>query len=870
MDKEKINILKSVFEQALDIDLRERQKFLDDKCGDDKELKKEVLSLLQAHDQTDDFLEIPPNINEKKSHPEKDQFIGTHIGNYLIEGEAGVGGMGIVYMGKRDDKEFEHKVAIKILKHHFNSEYVIKRFQNERQTLANLQHPNIARLLDGGTTDDGLPYLVMEYIDGKSLIEYCDENKLSTNQRLEIFRLVCGAVQYAHQNLIVHRDIKPGNVLVNKEGRPKLLDFGIAKLMDEELNENEEGLTKTGMWHLTPEYASPEQIKGENITTRSDIYSLGILLYQLLTGHQAYRITVHSPIAIGKIITDEQVIKPSDKFQSTEEISSSDGTIKQITPQSISNSRNEKPEKIFQHLQGDIDNIILKAIHKDPDRRYTSAEQFSEDIRRHLIGLPVIARKDTLKYRFSKFVQRHKVGVTLTALLFTLLIVSAITVTWQANIAAEERDKAQIELQKFEEVNNFLLEMLASADPEVKGRDVKVFDLLEKATEDVNVKLKSHPKIKSAIKQTLGSTFIGLGEYDKAKTLLTESLESNKILFGLNSKEVAISSHQLGLCYDWIGNYQLADSFYNQGITIFDKISEKPTKGFADNLNDYGTMLTNLGHYDSAAVVFKKALDIYSLYNDEKGQKEAITINNLAVNLHHQNKVDEAEKYYLEALNILTNLYGNNRPEIASIYNNLAFIYLDNKNFDASENAFQKAYEIKLEVLGKDHPSNGLALINLGMLYFTEAEYRNAEIPLLQSIDFFIRIKATKDPFLSLAYYWLGRTYLESNQLSKSEKVLNKSIIIREEVFGNEHSKTWSSRGELGICLLKQKRYSEAEKLLVGSVEFYKNDKYTDFKKIVRYQEYSAALYKEIGNKLKAEFYQSEMVKYAKEKSTVR
>jgi len=870
LDKAKINIVKSVFEQALDIDLKKRQKFLNEKCGDDEELKKEVLSLLDAHNQTDDFLEIPPNIKGKKSHPEKDQFIGTRIGNYLIEAEAGVGGMGIVYRGKRDDKEFEHKVAIKILRQQFNSEYVIKRFQNERQTLANLQHPNIARLLDGGTTEEGLPYLVMEYIDGKSLIEYCDEKNLNISQRLEIFRLVCSAVQYAHQNLVVHRDIKPGNVLVNKEGRPKLLDFGIAKLMDEELNENEEGLTKTGMWHLTPEYASPEQIKGENITTRSDIYSLGILLYQLLTGHQAYRITTNSPIAIGKIITDEQVIKPSDKFQSTEEISSSDGTMKQITPQSISNSRNEKPEKIFQHLKGDIDNIILKAIHKDPERRYTSAEQFSEDIRRHLIGLPVIARKDTLKYRFSKFVQRHKVGVALFIIFNFFILLSIAAIIYQANIASEERDKARIELKKFDEVNNFLLEMLASADPEVKGRDVKVFDLLDKATEDVNVKLKNHPKIKSAIKQTLGSTFIGLGEYDKAKTLLTESLESNKILFGLNSKEVAISSHQLGLCYDWIGNFQLADSFYNQGITIFDKISGKPTKGFADNLNDYGTMLTNLGHYDSAAVVFKKALDIYSLYNDEKGQKEAITINNLAVNLHHQNKVDEAEKYYLEALNILTNLYGINRPEIASIYNNLAFIYLDNNNFDASENAFQKAYEIKLEVLGKDHPSNGLALINLGMLYFTEAEYRNAEIPLLQAIDFFIRIKATKDPFLSLAYYWLGRTYLESNQLSKSEKVLKKSIIIREVVFGNEHSKTWSSKGELGICLLKLKRYSESEKLLNETLEFYKNDKFRDLKKITRYTEYSAILYKEIGNKSLANSYQTEFEKLKNEIPSLR
>ncbi len=870
MDKEKINIVKSVFEQALDFDLKERQKFLDDKCGDDKELKKEVLSLLDAHKQTDDFLEIPFNIKERNSHFGRDQFIGKNIGNYLIEAEAGAGGMGVVYKGRRADKEFEHTVAIKILRQQFNSEYVVKRFQNERQTLANLQHPNIARLLDGGTTDDGLPYLVMEYIEGTSLIDHCDANKLNTSQRLEIFRLVCDAVQYAHQNLVVHRDIKPGNVLVNKEGRPKLLDFGIAKLMDEELNENDEGLTKTGIWHLTPEYASPEQIKGERITTRSDIYSLGILLYQLLTGHQAYRITVNSPVAIGKIITDELVIKPSEKIRSTEEISFSDGSIKKITPQSISNLRNEKPEKIFQHLQGDIDNIILKAIHKDPERRYASAEQFSEDIRKHLIGLPVIARKDTIKYRFSKFVQRHKVGVAFFVLINIIILFSIAAIIYQSNIASDERDKANIELKKFEEINDFLLEMLSSADPGVEGKDVKVYDLLEKAIEDVNVKLKNQPEIKSAIKQTLGSTFIGLGEYNKAKSLLLESLESNKKLLGLNSKEVAKSYHQLGLCYDWIGNFQLADSFYILGINTYNKISGKPTKELSDNLNDYGTLLTNYGLYDSAGVLLRRSLDIYRMYNEEKGQKEAITINNLAVNLHHQNKVDEAEKYYLEALRVLTNLYGINRPEVASIYNNLAFIYMDNKNYDASESAFKKAYDIKTSVLGNEHPSLGLALSNLGMLYFVKEDYQKAEIPLQESINFFYRIKAPKDPFLSLAYYWLGRTYLESNQLKKSEEVLRKSINIREEIFSKNHSKTWSSVGELAICLLKQKKYTESEKLLNKTLEFYNNDKFRDLKKITRYTEYTAILYNEIGNKSLANLYQNELEKLKNEIPSLR
>lgn len=403
--------------------------------------------------------------------------------------------------------------------------------------------------------------------------------------------------------------------------------------------------------------------------------------------------------------------------------------------------------------------------------------------------------------------------------------------------------------------------MFGSADPEAKGRDIKVYDLLEQAADDVDVKLKNQPKTKSAIKQTLGSTFIGLGEYEKAKELLLAAHEENLVLFGEESEETAKSSHQLGLCYDWIGNVQIADSFYKEGISIYETISDVPLKGLADNLNDFGTLLSHMGEYDSSTAILNKALDIYSLYNTEEGQKEAITVNNIAVNYHHLLNVDLAEKYYLQARDILVKLYGETRPEIASIYNNLAFIYLDNKDFDASEEAFEKAYKTKLSVLGTDHPYVGLALINMGMLQFIKKDYKSAEKPLLESIELFHRTNSLKDPFLSLAYYWLGRAYLESDQLFNSEKTFKKSIEIREEVYSKYHNKTWSVKGELGVCLLKQKKYSKAEKLLVGSLEFYKNDKYPNQKKIRRYTEYSSVLYDKIGNKEKADFYKSELEK---------
>ncbi len=852
LDKEKLILAKELFDEALKINPSEREIFLNDKCGSDTELKNEILSLIHSFENKEDFLEKPLTIDENTLESFQDPYIGKQIGSYLIDGEAGVGGMGIVYSGKRNDEEFEQIVAIKILKQGVTSEYLLKRFQVERQTLANLQHPNIARLLDGGRTDEGLPYLVMEFIDGIPITEFCNQKKLDIKKRLELFHKICTAVQYAHRNLVIHRDIKPGNILVNEEGNPKLLDFGIAKLIDEDLNEPAEGLTRTGMWHLTPEYSSPEQINGEKITTASDIYSLGVLLYEILTGEQPYRITSSSPVAISKIITEENVLRPSEKIKQTSTTRNSQGKDYYYS---------HNPEKTISQLKGDLDNIVFKAMHKDPEQRYSSVQDFMNDINRYLKGLPVTARKDTLTYRASKFIKRHKLGVALFILFNVLIISGVITIIYQGNIAATERDNAKTELKKFEEVNNFLLDMLSSPDPEVKGRDVKVYDLLEKATKDADIKLKNYPKIKAAIKQTLGSTFIGLGEYKKAEALLLESLKSNKKLFGINSEETAKCFHQLGLCYDWIGNYQLADSFYKAGIYTYEKVSDEPLKGLADNLNDYGSMITNAGYYDSAAVMFKRALKIYALHDKEKGQKEAITINNLAVAMHHQNKVDEAEKYYLEAKDVLTKLYGINRPEIASIFNNLAFIYLDNKKYEQSEKAFEKAYEIKLALLGENHPSVGLAFINMGMLYCIEEKYDEADIPLHKAINLFLKTGATKDPLLAFAYYWLGRVYLESNKLTKSEKEFRNSLRIREEIFPEEDHRIWSVKGELGVCLVEQKKYFEAEKLLIGSLNFYLNDKNKDMKKITRYTKYSAVLYKELGNPDKVKYYQTELEK---------
>ncbi len=375
--------IEELFHQAADLVPAERAAFLDRACAGDQGFRHEVESLLAADAPQDRFLQAAVAQAAERLPADPDEgteLIGQRVGRYSIAHLIGKGGMGSVYHAVRDD-EFRMEVALKLLKRGTDTEAALSRFRAERQILAALQHPNIARLLDGGATESGLPYFVMEYVDGRPLLEYAAP--LSTRQRLELFRSVCAAVQYAHQNLVVHRDLKPGNILVTADGAPKLLDFGIAKLLDPESGGATMTLTAAGGRLMTPDYASPEQVRGELVTTATDVYSLGVVLYELLTGQRPYHLETSSPVAIEKVICLEEPKKPS---------------------------------VLNQHLDRDLDNIVLLALRKEPQRRYASVEQFSEDIRRYLEGRPVRARKDTLGYRVNKFMRRNKLGVAVAAL----------------------------------------------------------------------------------------------------------------------------------------------------------------------------------------------------------------------------------------------------------------------------------------------------------------------------------------------------------------------------------------------------------------------------------------------------------------------
>jgi eukaryotic-like serine/threonine-protein kinase len=498
MNAERWQKIEELYHQALDCPTADRQAFLDQACIDDASLKIEVSTLLASHEKAAaGFLDAPAlqvaaaNAEtetatlKQKLYDDELSSSNQFIGNYELIQEIGRGGMGAVYLARRADDEYRKQVAIKLIRNRpgfAENDDIIRRFRNERQILAGLEHPNIAHFLEGGATSEGHPYYVMENIRGQRIDHYCDAHHLPVNERLKLFRDVCSAVQYAHQRLIIHRDIKPSNILVTDEGTVKLLDFGIAKLLDEEMMDRTVE-TRTSDRLMTPEYASPEQIQGKQVTTATDVYSLGVVLYELLCGRRPYRFEHRSWEEIERVVCREEPVRPSAALTELGTSAQSEKTTRPISPETSEQSRGETVDSLRRQLANDLDNIVMMALRKEPERRYATVEQLSEDIRRYLEGLPILARPNTIKYRAEKFIRRNKAAVAgATLIVLTLVAATGIT-AWQAQIARRERDKAERRFNEVRKLANAVLFKYHDGIETLAGstaiREVMVRDALE-------------------------------------------------------------------------------------------------------------------------------------------------------------------------------------------------------------------------------------------------------------------------------------------------------------------------------------------------------------------------------------------------------
>lgn len=792
---------------ALDQPPDARPAFLDATCPDLPGLRAEVESLLRAYADAEGFLDPLDDANTSALLAEG-AALHTYpqVGPYQVLRELGRGGMGVVYLAERADGHFEQHVAVKLIKRGMDSDAIEQRFLHERQILARLQHPGVARLLDGGVSDDGQPYFAMEYIDGQPLTDYCDAHRLGINERLQLFAQAADAVQYAHQNLVVHRDLKPSNILVTPDGRLKLLDFGIAKL----LGDTADDATRTSQRLLTPDYAAPEQVRGTSITTATDVYALGVVLYELLTGHRPHRFAERSAEAIAQAHDGAPPTKPSTVIGRPSEVRQPDGTTTTVSSQAISQARATEPDRLRRRLVGDLDGIVLKALRPEPAHRYASAEAFVADIRRHLAGLPVQAQQGTMRYRLVKFVRRHGMGVAASLLVVLSLVGGIITTTWQARQKAQEAAKAT-------QVKDFTLSLFQTADPfaaptrdAIHGDSITARVLLDRGVARVDAELANQPEVQAEMLAMLGNVYAQLGETASADPLLERALAIRQGTLGPRDLAVALSMSDLGTLRASQGRYAEADSLYSAALAIRQRRLGPNHLDVAASLNLLGTTADYLGDFASAEDYYRRALGIQRKALRRSDSTVATTLNNLAVLLAKQDLLDEAEPLYRDVLAIRQEALGEDHPFVSLSMGNLAGVLSDLSQFEEADSLFRVAIGKGRLLLGPEHDmvvhnmmGHGLLLRRWGRLEEAEATYR-------QVLDIRRRSLGASHPGVASVLNNLAALLRYRGDYAAASPIFEQVLAMDRAAFGDVHPYIADDLDLLGAVQAAQGDHAEA------------------------------------------------------------
>lgn len=724
--RERWTEVKSLLEQALEVPAGERGALFAH-LGAGPALVAEVEALLALEGQAGDFIDEPV-FSFRQPAPEREA--GRRFGPWQLLQPLGKGGMGTVYLAERADGAFELTVAVKLLRIGLDTEELISRFEAERHILARLIHPNIARLLDGGTSEDGRPYLVMEHVEGEPIDEHCDRRRLSIRDRLELFRDVCSAVQLAHQNLVVHRDLKPANILVTTDGTVKLLDFGIAKLLasspDDSPIPTAQTLARFGGAPLTPRYASPEQFRNEPITTASDVYSLGVVLYELLTGHRPYRLDALSPTEIERVVCEAVPPRPSTTVRRVAEIATADGGRLLLTPEAVAGVRESDVAKLSRRLAGDLDTILLTALRKEPERRFASAEQLSEDLRLYLAGLPIRSRPDSFGYRSGKFVSRHAFGVTVATGGLLLLLAFAGLMTWQrSEIAARSREVA-LERDRAKATREFLLELIGQTDPRrAKGQEITIRQALDQRASRLAGETGLDPATRADLLDALGVAYRSLGRNAEAGPLLKEALALRRQALGEENVQVAESLHNLANLERELRHPDEAERLIRQAIEIQRHAFPQGHRDLARGLNNLASLLRQkaeaAGAAGGALLVEAEALARQgmamklSLSGKEDGEV-ALSLNTLAAILETAGKPTEAEPLYRRSIALRRTFDGPLSPGLAKTINNLALLVANEGRLSEAEALHRESLAMRRNLYPEGHPDLIRSLENLAAL----------------------------------------------------------------------------------------------------------------------------------------------------------
>lgn len=810
--------VESLLDAAFDRAPEERAAFLEEACADDPELRQIVIRLLEADGDAGAFLEQPAGIwaasfletgpsNAPPSPPTPG--VGAHVGPYRLVRELGRGGMGVVYLAQRADEQFDQEVAIKLIAHR-DTERVVQRFRSERQILAQLQHPNIARLFDGGVTEDDQPYFVMEYVQGEPIDVYCDENELSIDERLELFGTVIAAVEHAHRNLVVHRDLKPSNVLVDPNGRVKLLDFGIAKILSAE---GEEVASQTGVsgLRMTPAYASPEQVRGEPVSTATDVYQLGVLAYELLSGHRPHRFETNAPMEVAKKISEEIPDPPSKVVDQERTLTHSDGTTETITPDAVSRVRTTDPSTLRRRLAGDLDAVVMNALRKDPEDRYASAGALGNDLQRYRSSLPVEARPPTAGYRARTFLRRHSWGATVVAAFLALVIGFSVLYTTQVSA---ERDRAQNEAQKAERVSDFLADLFVASSPfeEVKGDTLMARDLLRRGARRIDQTLDEEPEVQAEMMQTIGEVYKDRGNYERADTLLTQAYTQWSGLLSPPAPELAKNLRLQSALRNDQGQYAVAESLAREALQMDRAIHGSIHETVADDLFLIGLAQQEQGHYAVAESLHQEALDIRRTVLPETDVTVARSLGELERAVAAQGNYAAAESLQHAALRLNRQIYGRNHPRVAQDLHDVGYLERRQGKYEEAERDYRKAVEVLRETLGPSHPELANPLNNLGILLAVQGRYREATPYFRKALAIRRSHYGEAHPSVANSFHTMGRLMLELGRLDSARTYAEKALRVETAAVGRMHSEVAVKLDLLGRIYEEQGRYSRAER----------------------------------------------------------
>jgi eukaryotic-like serine/threonine-protein kinase len=817
--------VETLLDRVLELSNDEVALILDEECAGDPELRSEIESLLEADRKAPQFLDgeavdlLGTDIRRLGGSLE-----GERLGPWRVVHEIGRGGMSAVYLGERADGQYEQRVAIKVLRRDIASGELGRRFHRERQILATLEHPLIVRIQDGGITGDGRPYLVMDYIDGERIDRHCDRLRLSIAERLRLFIQVLDAVQFAHRNLIVHRDLKPANILISTDKRIRLLDFGIAKLLhnDEPSGEQE---TRTGIRAMTPEYASPEQIRGERVTTSSDVYALGVLLYELLTGHRPYVLAQSTPYAVERAICESEPERPSEAVGRT--TGTADPTRPASTPETISQARSTVPAVLRSTLDGDLDAIVLKALRKDPADRYGSVDAFREDIDRYLGGHPVLARQGSRSYAIRKFVSRNRWPVTIATVIAILLVGSTILISIARSRTERERvraEQAAVEARResatADEVTTFLVELFGGSDPnETLGDSISARVLLERGRQRIQRELTDQPAVRASLLLAIGNVYSSLGRHEIADTLIRNATALRAELFGNQDEKVAESLEALAANLIVSRQTYEAHGVLTDALAIRRGIGGDQRSKIAGILAGLATTHQDTGKPDSAYALLQEAADLLRSAGDTAGLQYLNLRVDLASALRALNRYDEAELVYREVLPRQRELFGDRSPVVASTLNGLAFLVQRESRPDEAATLYREALEIESTIFGEDHPQTQMLMQNLASALIAGG-HQDEGLEVLRTRLAAARSRWTDNDWRTAsAASGLGRAYMTFDRYAEAEPLFRTAESSFTATIGRDHAWTVAVRAWIAGSIALRGRTREAGPLFDRNID---------------------------------------------------